>query len=356
MLASRRRTKGQRGCGVSESLQERWFEERQSVWLYQQLVEVETDQRRKDLFAALAVAAEQQAALVQAEMKALPVFVPSRRARFVIGLARVAGTGAVRSMLAGLKVRGLSAWDPPTPGGHALPTRIEEVGQRHRGTGGGTLRAAVFGVNDGLVSNASLILGIAGASADSHTILMSGVAGLLAGAFSMAAGEYVSVRSQRELFEHQIAEERDELSRYPEQEAEELALIYAARGVPLEEARALALRLVRDPEAALLTLAREELGVNPEDLGSPWGAAASSFGAFAAGAMLPLVPFLAQMGALALPSSITLAALGLFGVGAAMSLFSGRSAVLGGARMLGIGALAGGATFLIGSLLGATVT
>ena len=174
-----------------------------------------------------------------------------------------------------------------------LPTTLEDVGKRHRGvSGGGNLRAAVFGVNDGLVSNASLILGVAGASANNSIILLSGVAGLLAGAFSMAAGEYVSVRSQREMFEHQIGLERDELAQYPEEEAEELALIYAARGLAREDAQKLAKAIIADPAQALDTLAREELGLNPEELGSPWGVAIFSFLSFAAGALMPLAAVL----------------------------------------------------------------
>jgi VIT1/CCC1 family predicted Fe2+/Mn2+ transporter len=171
----------------------------------------------------------------------------------------------------------------------------------------------------------------------------------------MAAGEYISMLSQREMFEHQIAEERDELARYPQEEAEELALIYNARGVPLEEARALGQRLIADPATALDTLAREELGLNPDDLGSPWKAALWSFLAFSAGAILPLLPFLAGFGAEAVPIAAALAAAALFGVGAALSLFSGRNAFVGGLRMTLIGSLAGGATYLIGMLFGATV-
>ena len=150
----------------------------------------------------------------------------------------------------------------------------------------------MFGVNDGLVSNAALIYGVAGAAQEPSIILLTGVAGLLAGAFSMAAGEYVSVRSQREMFEYQIGLERDELETYPDEEAAELALIYAAKGMDPAEARRLADTLMQDPERALDTLAREELGLNPDELGSPWVAAISSFAAFTAGAALPLLPFL----------------------------------------------------------------
>jgi len=161
--------------------------------------------------------------------------------------------------------------------------------------------------------------------------------------------------SQREMFEHQIGEERDELERYPAEEAEELALIYAARGIPIDEARGIAKRLIANPKQALDTLAREELGLNPEDLGSPWGAAVSSFLAFAVGAMLPLAPFLFGGGPMALPIAIGVTGAALFAVGSALTLFSGRNAVFGGLRMLLIGALAGGATYGIGQLLGVGV-
>jgi VIT1/CCC1 family predicted Fe2+/Mn2+ transporter len=227
---------------------------------------------------------------------------------------------------------------------------------RHRGVGsGGNLRAAVFGVNDGLISNASLIMGVAGATTDSATILLAGVAGLAAGAFSMAAGEYVSVRSQREMYEYQIGLEREELDHYPEEEAEELALIYEARGLPREESARMAKNLIADPKLALQALAREELGLNPDELGSPWGAASFSFASFALGAAIPLAPFLVAGSASALSATIVLTALALFGVGATLSLFTGRSALASGARMLAIGAAAGAVTYLIGKLLGVTL-
>src|SRR4029453_5798057 len=180
----------------------------------------------------------------------------------------------------------------------------------------------------------------------------AGVAGLAAGAFAMAAGEYVSVRSQRELFEYQISLERDELKQYPEAEAQELALIYAAKGLPQREATKLAKQIVADPEQALDTLAREELGLNPAELGSPTGAAASSFFSFAAGAALPLVPFLASSGSRALYTSVGVTCVALFAIGATLSLFTGRSAWHSGARMLLLGGLAGAGTFGSGRLFG----
>jgi len=197
------------------------------------------------------------------------------------------------------------------------------------------------------------VLGIGATGVSTATVLFTGLAGLLAGALSMGAGEYVSVRSQREMFEYQIGLEADELAQYPEAEAEELALIYAARGLPIDEARRVAQQLVADPRHALDVLAREELGLNPDDLGSPGGAALFSFGAFTLGALVPLVPFFFGLG---LPGAAVagaaLAALGLFGTGASMSLFTGRNAWLGGLRMLAIGGGAGTLTFLIGSLVG----
>jgi VIT1/CCC1 family predicted Fe2+/Mn2+ transporter len=238
---------------------------------------------------------------------------------------------------------------------HPMPTRRDDIGKRHQnGAAGNALRAGVFGVNDGLVSNAALIYGVAGAAPDPSIIVLTGVAGLLAGAFSMAAGEYVSVRSQREMFEYQIGLERDELEEYPEEEAAELALIYAAKGMPIDEARRVADTLMQDSERALDTLAREELGLNPDELGSPWVAAISSFAAFTTGAALPLVPFLIGHDE-ALSLSIAFTALGLFAVGASMSLFTGRHAMLSGLRMLAIGGVAGLATWFIGAWLGVSL-
>ena len=224
------------------------------------------------MFRALAAAAEGQADTWRGEPGAEPPpFTPSSRARITAALARWLGPRRVKPVLIAMKVRGVSVYGAraATPG-HLMPTSVSEVGMRHKGYGGGNLRAAVFGVNDGLVSNASLIMGVAGAGAGLGAVVTSGVAGLLAGALSMAAGEYVSMRSQREMFEYQIGLERDELNEYPEEEAEELALIYAARGMDLTEARRITLELVKNHDAALDALAREELGLNPDDLGSPW--------------------------------------------------------------------------------------
>ena len=348
---------------------ESWHHEKESAYLYRIIAEVETSGRHKNLFARLANEAERQAAIwltqVQASNGAGPLtYVPSARVRVVARLVRGLGVRRMRSVLAAMKVRGMSVYGADggarpaiAQQGHPMPTSLADVGRRHHAArdSGNTLRAAIFGVNDGLVSNASLILGIAGATENNGVIVLSGVAGMLAGAFSMAAGEYVSVRSQREMFEKQIAAEREELAEYPAEEAAELALIYQARGVSKEDSRRIANQLISDPKNALDTLAREELGLNPEELGSPWRAAGSSLVSFAVGAFIPLVPFLVMQGTRALGVSIALTAASLFAVGAAMSLFTGRSAIWGGLRMLAIGSAAGGATFLIGRLLGVSV-
>jgi VIT1/CCC1 family predicted Fe2+/Mn2+ transporter len=333
------------------------LDEMRSAYLYRVLAEVEHGTPRSAMFTGLAREAEEQAALwaKSAKLATVPKYAPDLRTRVVAALARRYGPRAMRGILAAVKVRGLSVYSHAAPG-HPATTSVDDVGKRHRGFGGqGNLRAAVFGVNDGLVSNVSLILGVAGASSNASLIVLSGVAGLLAGAFSMAAGEYVSVRSQREMYEHQIGLERAELAEYPKAEAEELALIYTARGMPAEEAHALATRTIADPKQALDTLAREELGLNPEELGSPWGAAISSFLSFAIGAAVPLAPFLVSGGERALAAAIALTALSLFGVGALISLFTGRSAVRDGLRMLAIGAGAGGITYVIGHLMGVSL-
>ena len=253
----------------------------------------------------------------------------------------------MRPILSASKVRGVSVYDGKTeaPAGHPWPKSVEDVGKRHRSFGGGTLRAGVFGVNDGLVSNTCLVMGVAGAAVEPGVIVLTGVAGLLAGAFSMAAGEFISMLSQREMFEHQISQEAEELKRYPKEEAEELALIYEARGIPIAEARDVAKHLVANPDKALDTLAREELGLNPDDL----GAALSSLVCFAIGASLPLIPFIigASNGVI-IAAAISGAA--LFIIGAMLSLFSGKNAWISGLRMLAIGAVAAAATYGIGSL------
>ena len=223
----------------------------------------------------------------------------------------------------------------------------------HRDVTGGWLRPAVFGVMDGLVSNTALIAGVAGSGLPGRAVALTGLAGLVAGAVSMATGEYVSVASQTELTEAEIAIEKAEIRRVPQAEEAELAGIYRARGVDQETAAEVARQLSRDPEQAWRVHAREELGVDPDDLPSPWLAAGSSFGAFSAGALVPLLPYLLGGTSLLLP--VLLAMLALFGAGALVSRFTSRSAVYSGMRQLLLGALAAALTYAVGSAVGAGV-
>jgi VIT1/CCC1 family predicted Fe2+/Mn2+ transporter len=344
------------------SVQDSWAHEMESAFLYDVIAGVEPSAERRALFAKLGGEARGQAELWSAEIRKTgaptpEAFVPSLRARVVAALVRRLGPARMRAVLSGMKVRGMSIYRfNSAPTGHDMPHSVDEIGLRHReGIASGNLRPAVFGASDGLVSNLCLILGVAGARPTGHAVLVSGVAGLLAGAFSMAAGEYVSVQSQREMFEHQIGAERDELRQYPTEEAAELSLIYQARGLGAQDADRMAARIIANPEIALDTLAREELGLDPSALGSPLGAAAFSFAAFAIGAAIPLAPFLLTSGGGALRASVILTAGALYGVGCAISLFTGRGALRSGGRMLAIGAAAGGVTYAMGHFLGGVV-
>ncbi len=228
--------------------------------------------------------------------------------------------------------------------------RGENVGAP--GAKGGWLRASVFGINDGLLSNLSLVAGVSAAATDRGFILLAGVAGLVAGAFSMGAGEYVSVRAQREVFESLIARERWLLRHRPDLERQEVAVIYRAKGIPPADAERLADQIMTDPEIALDLMAREELGLDPDQLGSPWGAAIGSFVSFSLGAAVPLVPYLFMNVASALVTALILCGIAVFAVGALTARLSGRPALIGGGRMLLIGALAAAVTYLVGHLVG----
>ncbi|NUW38991.1 VIT1/CCC1 transporter family protein [Nonomuraea rhodomycinica] len=229
-----------------------------------------------------------------------------------------------------------------------------ELHHTHRDVTGGWLRPAVFGAMDGLVSNFALIAGVVGAAGAGRGAVLAGFAGLVAGACSMAAGEYTSVKSQTELMRAEIAVERRELARNPEGEQAELAALYRARGLDAELARKVAAGLSADPEQALRVHVREELGVDPDDLPSPRLAAASSFGAFAAGALVPLAPFL--FGASGLAVAVVLSVLALFGFGAVVARMTARPWWLGGLRQLALGVGAAAATFGIGHVLGVTIS
>lgn len=345
----------------------RWRSEKAAAYLSNAVARAESNPTRAKLFGDLAAAAEKQAGILAKDLKQTPSFAPSMRSKITVLLIGMIGPRAMRHVLSASKVRGVSTYrckvTPAAPKtakgadgteGHPWPTSVEDVGRRHKTYASGTLRAGVFGVNDGLVSNTCLVMGVAGAGTSSHIILLTGVAGLLAGAFSMGAGEFISMLSQKEMFEFQIAQEKDELERYPKEEAEELALIYKARGIPLKEARHLSNHLIENPEKALDVLTREELGLNPDDLGSPVGAAISSFLMFSSGACLPLIPYVLGYADHGILIASVISGSALFCVGAALSLFSGRNAFLGGARMLAIGSAAAVATYFIGSLFDAT--
>ncbi|HEX9294840.1 MAG TPA: VIT1/CCC1 transporter family protein [Polyangiaceae bacterium] len=227
---------------------------------------------------------------------------------------------------------------------------------RHHSVGRNTLRAAVLGANDGLCSNLALVMGVAGANVSERTVMLAGIAGLLAGACSMALGEWISVTSSRELAEREMKIERSELEANPEQEREELQLIYESKGLPARQAQELSARLLTDPDTALDVLAREELGIDPNDLGgSPWTAAGSSMLLFAVGAVIPLAPFFFLHSATALFASVAGGAFGLYLIGAGISVFTGRSALFSGARQLVLGLAAAGVTFAIGKLIGIAV-
>ena len=230
---------------------------------------------------------------------------------------------------------------------------IGRIETRHRSLGGGNaLRAAVLGANDGLVSNLALVAGIAGAGPGRDTILLAGAAGLIAGASSMALGEWISVTSSREAAEAQIEAEREELRLDPDAERDELALIYQAKGLPQAEAEALANVLLKDPEHALATLAREELGIVPEELGAPWAAATTSFVLFGIGAVIPVLPFVIAEGTPAILASAAASGLGLFGLGAGITLLTGRSLWRSGMRQMALGMAAAALTYGVGSLIG----
>lgn len=338
---------------------ESWKEEKRSAYVYKALSKIEPNPIHKKLFLELSGMANNQAEIWEKQLKKAKIkypkrYKPDRRTRIILWCVARFGAKSLRIALAAMKIRGMSIYQGLQDADHPFPSASGELEEhRHRGVkSGNNIRAAIFGMSDGLVSNASLILGIAGASTNASFILLTGIAGLLAGACSMGAGEYVSVRSQREMLEYQLELEKKELELYPEEEAAELALIYQARGVPKIDADKISKLLIKDPKKALDTLAREELGINPNELVSPWGAAISSFVSFTLGALIPLLPFIFSESTYNLYFTVGLTSFALFIIGAIMSLFTQRSIFVGGFRMLAIGVGAGCLTYFIGSLLG----
>jgi len=353
--------------------------------MYRALADMESEPSLAELYRRLAATEERHGnlwrdRLLEAGEDPADMAV-SRRARILIWLARRMGSGVLVSTIArdeqtgqfmyddqseteGTSLRAdersharlmaVLAQDNPIAVTGPMLARLEG---RHSAIGGNALRAAVLGANDGLVSNLALVMGIAGATSDRTTVLLAGLAGLLAGAISMALGEWISVQSSRELYERQIATEQSEIEEFPEEEAAELALIYQAKGVPAEQAAALAAAVMADPVKALDTLSREELGIDPDDLGgSPWEAAISSFFLFALGAILPVLPYFFTSGATVIAASLLLSGIGLLALGAAISLITGKSTTRSAVRQAAFGIAAAGVTYAIGSLLGVAVS
>jgi VIT1/CCC1 family predicted Fe2+/Mn2+ transporter len=349
--------------------------------VYRAMADGADDPRLADLYRRMADAEERHGALWRERLTAAGASAdlrPTWRARVLVWLARRIGPGLVVSTLAEQERAGRTMYDDqPEAAGTSLPgdershaRLLRQVTQgveggtlaqfegRHRAVGGNALRAAVLGANDGLVSNFSLVMGVAGADPTGRAALVAGLAGLLAGALSMALGEWLSVQSARELFANQIAVETEELAAFPEEEREELRLIYEAKGLSTDQAAQMAERLVSGDRAmALDTLAREELGIDPRELGgSPWVAAGTSFVLFAAGAIIPVIPFLFGTGPLVIAASAVLAGLALFGVGAGITIVTGQGALRSGGRQLGFGLAAAAVTFGVGSLLGTAIS
>jgi len=354
-----------------------WQDELDGAATYRTLAQMSRAEHR-DIYGELAAIEERHAEHWAQRLVELGEVRPSPsdhtlgvRTRIVLWIAHRYGVNAVLPLLRRAERAGATAYAAMSDAGpgmahdelaHAATLKGVEVraailgGEKwHRSDASGSLRAAIFGVNDGLVANLSLVMGVAGGEADRHFILLAGLAGLLAGAFSMGVGEFVSVSSQRELFEREIQVEADEVALMPEEEAKELALIYRAKGLSQDEAQKLAARIMSDPKQAVDTLAREELGLNPDELGSPFGVAASSFASFVGGAIVPVVPYMIATGAWAFVGSIVFSAIALFAVGAGISVVTGRSLLRAGLRQLLVGALAAGATFGIGRLIGVSM-
>jgi len=358
--------------------QQNYLVEMDGIEMYRALAAAEKDEQRARIFRKIAQTEERHARrwmrLIETAGYKVPEYRPTVRVRVLGWLARHFGTRRVVPIISSLEAsdepgylrQPEAAGLPAEERTHSRALRAMDEGlssqdaiigseRWHVVSRGGSLRAAVFGVNDGLVSNFSLVMGFAGADARPEYILLAGVAGLLAGSFSMAAGEYVSVRAQRELFEQQIAMEQQELEMSPKEEEEELSLIYQAKGIPEREAALLARRIIENPKTALDTLAREELGLNPGELGSPWSAAGSSFLAFVVGAAVPVLPYIFSAGLSAWVGSALLSFCALFGVGAIISIFTARGPWTSGLRMLGIGVVASAITYAVGWLFGVSV-
>jgi VIT1/CCC1 family predicted Fe2+/Mn2+ transporter len=358
-----------------------------SASIYETLAEVEKDARLAEVYKRIAETERKHAAhwveKIEQAGGQKPVFRPTWRQRTLLWLGRRFGPSMVLPSLQNMEREGNNGYTQQSAAkgdsaqamarqerSHAMLISqivsgmrggmeggaLATLEGRHRATGGNALRAAVLGANDGLVSNLSLVMGVAGASLDNRTVLITGLAGMLAGAISMALGEWLSVQSSRELFGHQIAIEEQEVAANPEEETEELALIYEARGINRQQARSLAEQILANPESAVQTLAREELGVDPNELGgSAWEAALTSFILFGIGALPPVIAFFFLSGMTAVIVSIALSTVALFLLGAVITLFTGKPVWFSGMRMVVFGLIAAAVTFGIGRLIGVSL-
>jgi len=357
--------------------------ERNAALLYDRMAETETNADLAEVYRKLAATERNHVRFWEDRLREagapVPPFRPNWRTRVLRALAGRFGAGVVLPTIAGIEQQAGAEYDgqpeaeaaglPRHERSHARVFRqlaksnrglegsaVARFEGRHRAAGGNALRAGVLGANDGLVSVFSLVMGVAGAGVGSRAILLTGFAGLLAGALSMALGEWLSVQSSRELYQHQLDIERDELADVPEEEKAELALIYQAKGISVDAARQMAERLLSDEATALDTLAREELSIDPSELGgSAWVAAITSFVLFAAGAIIPVFPYIFLTGTAGIITSAALSALGLFVIGAAITLMTGRNALVSGLRQVLFGLAAAAVTFGVGHLIGVNV-
>ena len=361
-----------------------WRDEKNGAALYRAISEVEPNPHLKEVYQRLAEAEERHSCFWEAKLRAVKQPIPASRlnwrTRTLIFLARRFGPQFVLPNIVPVEQKDSHKYDnQPEARAGGLPTQeqsharllraiagsshsgleggyIAQLEGRHRAIGGNALRAAVLGANDGLLSNFSLVMGVAGAQMSGGAVLVTGLAGLLAGACSMALGEWLSVQSARELYQRQIEVERQELVEAPEEEAAELALIYQAKGLPKDEAEKVAQRLIADKPTALDTLAREELGIDPNEMGgSAWAAAGTSFALFAIGAIIPVAPFFFVAGFEGAMISAVLSGLSLFGIGAGITLLTGRGVLYSGLRQVVFGLIAAGITFGIGRIIGISI-
>ncbi|MCX6030795.1 MAG: demethoxyubiquinone hydroxylase family protein [Chloroflexi bacterium] len=357
--------------------------EREAIALYERLAKAEPNTALAAVYRKLAETERQHVAVWEAKLReagaALPPFRPSWRTRTLGWLAARLGPGAVLPTIVAIEKNAGSEYDGQ-PDDEAAAMSVQEKSHarifgllsrttagmegsavarfegRHRAGGGNALRAGVLGANDGLVSVFCLVMGVAGAGVGSREILLTGFAGILAGALSMALGEWLSVQSSRELYQHQISIEKRELAQIPEEEKAELALIYQAKGIAPETAREMADRLLSDETTALDTLVREELSIDPQELGgSAWEAALTSFFLFTVGALIPVLPYVFLTGAAGIIVSAVVSAIGLFAIGAAITLMTGRHPLTSGLRQVAFGLAAAAITFGVGRVIGVNV-